>query len=515
MGQEHVTQTLQNAIRQDRVSHAFLFTGPRGTGKTSTARLLAKALNCEKGPSPEPCNACVPCTEITEGRCLDVFELDAASESGVEQIRQSIVDVVDYKPANCRFKVFIIDEVHDLSSKAFDALLKTIEEPPDHLIFILATTEFTKVPPTIRSRCQKFEFHRGTLEHLTKRLHFVAEQEGIEADMAALVAIARIADGGYRDALSLLEQVSITSEGRLTLNDVYDQLGLIADDVVDEIIHAVCDRDAATLLDRLDAISRRGRDPRSLLESMQFRLADLTRSLLQVQSDSCDAATEAALHATAQRIGMDRLLALRGLVANAHRSVRDVTLPKIWMEAELLSWKLDPPQTAPAVQPKELEPPKSRLEKAVVAPKNTTAPPDRLGSPDRQKESANREIPLPQATGDESIDRFATVWHGVTSEISKKSFSAFQRLATSRVKSIGDKAVTIELKRMADVDWVNKRPALLDLIHESLLKATGSKVELTFVHANGDASTYEPPAVDLPLEGEQLIDAARDVFGGM
>ncbi|MBL8064894.1 MAG: DNA polymerase III subunit gamma/tau, partial [Chthonomonadaceae bacterium] len=219
MGQGHVTKTLQNALSQGRIAHSYLFTGPRGTGKTSTARLLAKALNCENGPLPEPCNECQACREITAGNCMDVVEMDAASESGIDDVRESIVEAVDYQPTYCRYRVFIIDEVHDLSAKAFDALLKTIEEPPAHVVFVLATTEYSKVPPTIRSRCQRYEFHRGTIQDLVSRLTYVVEQEKADVDPVALTAIARMSDGGYRDALSLLELVLLTADGRVTIEN--------------------------------------------------------------------------------------------------------------------------------------------------------------------------------------------------------------------------------------------------------------------------------------------------------
>ena len=221
-------RTLQNGITSGRIAHSYLFTGPRGTGKTSTARLLAKALCCDNGPSAEPDDTCEICKAITSGSCVDVIEMDAASESGVEEIRSQIVEAAEYLPMICRYKIYIIDEVHDLSAKAFDALLKTIEEPPAHVIFVLATTEYNKVPPTIRSRCQKFEFHRASMQDLVSRLAYVAESEEVAAEPAALAAIARMADGGYRDGLTLLEQAILTADGKITLQQVYDQLGIVS-----------------------------------------------------------------------------------------------------------------------------------------------------------------------------------------------------------------------------------------------------------------------------------------------
>ncbi|HXV79070.1 MAG TPA: DNA polymerase III subunit gamma/tau [Candidatus Binatia bacterium] len=205
-GQEHITRTLSNAIRSNRIAHAYLFTGVRGVGKTTAARILAKALNCEKGPTPDPCNQCTACEEITRGNCIDVLEIDGASNRGIDEIRQ-IIDNSRYQPAQCRFKIYVIDEVHQVTKDAFNALLKTLEEPPPSVKFILATTEPHRLPETILSRCQRYDFRRISLREIVRRLDEISRQEGLNVTEGALVLIAREAEGSMRDAQSLLEQV--------------------------------------------------------------------------------------------------------------------------------------------------------------------------------------------------------------------------------------------------------------------------------------------------------------------
>src|ERR1043166_5770817 len=205
-GQAHIARTLQNAIRANRIAHAFLFTGVRGVGKTTAARILAKALNCENGPTPNPCNQCGNCEEITSGTSLDVLEIDGASNRGIDEIRQ-IIENVRYQPAKCRLKIYIIDEVHQVTKDAFNALLKTLEEPPPSVKFILATTEPHRLPETILSRCQRYDFRRISLREIVERLGEIAQKEGLRITEGALVLLAREADGSMRDAQSLLEQV--------------------------------------------------------------------------------------------------------------------------------------------------------------------------------------------------------------------------------------------------------------------------------------------------------------------
>lgn len=273
-GQKHVKQTLQNALLHNKTSHAYLFSGPRGTGKTSAAKVFAKALNCEKAPSKEPCNECPTCLSITEGSNTDVIEFDAASNSRVEEIRD-IIEKVRFAPSNARFKVYIIDEVHMLSNSAFNALLKTLEEPPPHAVFILATTEPHKLPLTIISRCQRFDFKPITSAEIVDRMKQVVADAGVEAEEAALKVIAQAASGGMRDALSMLDQVVSFSGDRLTAEAALLVTGSIGEDIFYQLAEALLSKDAAAALMLLDQLIVEGKDVSRLAEDLITFFRDL------------------------------------------------------------------------------------------------------------------------------------------------------------------------------------------------------------------------------------------------
>lgn len=267
VGQSHVSATLKNAIEHERLAHAYLFTGPRGVGKTSAARILAKALNCENGPAPEPCNACTNCTEIAEGRSVDVFEIDGASNRGIDEVR-NLRENIKYTPVHGKYRIYIIDEVHMLTSEAFNALLKTLEEPPSHVLFIFATTEPHRVPSTIMSRCQRFDFRRIGVKEISSHLKKICEQESIRIDDDALMMIAKKADGGLRDSQSILDQmISFTGE-HITAEDVVKALGIIEQDVFFEVTDVVLEKDVQKGLDLVDRIVSAGYDMAEFMEGI-------------------------------------------------------------------------------------------------------------------------------------------------------------------------------------------------------------------------------------------------------
>jgi len=269
VGQPAVSQTLANALTSKRIHHAYLFTGPRGCGKTTTARILAKALNCEKGPTPAPCDECTSCREIATSSSLDVLEMDAASHTGVDDVREVIIETVALAPTRDRYKVFIIDETHMLSNSAFNALLKTIEEPPAHVVFILATTEVHKVPATIASRCQRFKFRPAAPDILAEYLAVIAKKEKVAADPAALELLSRAAEGSLRDAVSLLDQCRSAGEGKVTVESVREMFGFVPQDLLIGVATALLSRDPKALAGWLKKIYEEGVEPAQLLKDLR------------------------------------------------------------------------------------------------------------------------------------------------------------------------------------------------------------------------------------------------------
>ncbi|MDW7711169.1 MAG: DNA polymerase III subunit gamma/tau [Deferrisomatales bacterium] len=344
-GQDHIVRALRNAISSGRIAHAYLFTGIRGVGKTSAARVLAKALNCVSGPTPTPCNACPSCREITEGRSGDVLEIDGASNTGVEDVRR-LREAVRYPPVRGPHRVYIIDEVHMLSTAAFNALLKTLEEPPAHVVFVLATTDPHKIPVTILSRCQQFDFKRLSLREMTALLADVAHAEGIAADEKSLAALAREAEGSVRDGQSLLDQVFSYAGESVTYEDVRDVLGVVDRDLLFGVARAVVERDARRVVEALAEAERFGYDVRRFGHDLLDVFRDLT--VIKALGEAEDLVDLAAEEVAAAReflvpTSWEEIHALFDILSRGIDTLRGASRPGPLLEMTLLKMAKLPP----------------------------------------------------------------------------------------------------------------------------------------------------------------------------
>ena len=342
IGQRAVTQTLRNAIGARRIAQSFVFAGPRGVGKTTTARILARCLNCEQGPTADPCGACDACVEIAEGRDMDVLEIDAATHTQVDKVREIIIAGIRTAPARDRHKIFIIDEVHRLSPQAFDALLKSVEEPPPHVVFMMATTEIDKVPPTIQSRSQVFELKTIGVRQIAEQLRAIANAEQIAIDDAAVMLIARAGDGSMRDAQSAFDQVIAFAGTTITTEDVATVLGLVRRELLFEMATAVAREDAAAIFQLADRAVEAGYELRTVLRE----LGRLTRDLLVISVDPSrvsdpEIAAEGEqeqLKAVAAQFSREDLLRAFEVLTKGEQEIRNSMQPRFHLEMTLLRW---------------------------------------------------------------------------------------------------------------------------------------------------------------------------------
>ena len=341
VGQEAIATTLTNAILQNKIAPAYLFSGPRGTGKTSSARILAKSLNClnSNSPTDKPCGKCHICTEITKGASLDVIEIDAASNTGVDNIRE-LIERAQFAPVQCRYKVYVLDEVHMLSTAAFNSLLKTLEEPPDRVVFVLATTDPQRVLPTIISRCQRFDFRRIPLDSMANHLKNISIKENIDITEDAILTIAQIAQGGLRDAESLLDQLSLTM-GQVTIEKVWDLVGAVPEKDLISLLKAIADDNGEAVLENTRRLLERGREPLIVLQNLASFYRDFLIAKTSPKRNDLVAITpptwkELCEEATKTQWNISLILKSQQHLKNSEVQIKNTTQPRLWLEVTLL-----------------------------------------------------------------------------------------------------------------------------------------------------------------------------------
>ncbi|HOR77465.1 MAG TPA: DNA polymerase III subunit gamma/tau [Anaerolineaceae bacterium] len=444
VGQDHIIQTLKNAVAADKVSQAYLFAGPRGTGKTTTARLLAKAVNClDPDLSKRPCNACENCIAVNEGRFLDLIEIDAASNTSVDDIRE-LRDNINFSPSQGRYKVYIIDEVHMLSTSAFNALLKTLEEPPSHVIFVLATTEIHKIPATVLSRCQRHEFRRIPVQTIIEKLKLLCAQEHIEIEDEALSLVARQATGSLRDAISLIDQLS--SIGKvITLETAQNILGTATSQAVLDLGQAIQDHDSARGLEVIHTALDAGTDPRQFAR----QVVDYLRTLLVIKlngSKDLELLPEvrSLMEAHAQNFSTEQLIATINQFNAAATDLKANWHPGLGLELAFAA-----SLTAPAEQPKTFiaEPISHPVSSTSRHPEKTgtDAGTPKVSSPKESSESVSAPQPAPvtSAQVDFNLDNLQERWDQIKREVRQMDQVAGALLNSSRIVSANDALLTL------------------------------------------------------------------------
>jgi DNA polymerase-3 subunit gamma/tau len=509
IGQEHIVRTLSNAIELERISHAFLFSGTRGVGKTTTARILARVLNCEKGPIVDPCGICTFCTEITEGNCIDVQEIDGASNNGVQEVRD-LIDNVQYATSAARYKVYIIDEVHMLSKSAFNALLKTLEEPPSRVIFIFATTELIKIPETILSRCQCFEFKPLSQSQITRQLELICKQEEIDIEKRGLEDISKIGAGSMRDAQSLLDQVIAYSGRKVDTESVEAVLGIVGGNTLEIFIDRLIDRQPVVLVTLIHEIVKQGKDLglfcRSLMEYLRnlliVKFSNQPETLINSHTCSLE-----ILKKQAECFHADELQVMFSVLSKAEMEMKRSSLSQMVFEMALLRLI----ETRPFKKIDEL------IEKINQAKNDNIEPVQHFSEKTNSKESPPVSTTVNQNTH--------VSWDQIKQQITRTKPFFEHYLEKCQVSVFSDKEIKLVFSDNFTFDLV-EAPENIQFLKETIKTVFGHDVDIKLTldtliqespvqFAAEEKKKFVAPETGKQKSETEIIQDALDIFGGI
>lgn len=543
VGQEHIKNALKNAIELNKISHAYLFTGPRGTGKTSTARIFAKSLNCKNGPTINPCGECESCVDITNAVPMDVIEIDAASNRKVEDT-QNILEKILYAPVYGKYKIYIIDEVHMLSSTAFNSLLKTLEEPPENVIFILATTEVHKVLDTIKSRCQRFDFRRITVDDIVKHLRFISDKENINITDDALFTIAKNSAGGMRDSIALLDQLSVLGgENPITTDDINQLLGRISFDVLNKLSNSILNSSPQEAVEFLENIYNSGNEPVQILSN----LLDYLKNLLIVKNCRSEIVFELtqlndfqieSLKAQTEKIETHQIVALLDKCAEYIKEIKLTNNPRLWLEVSIIDLANLAENTtladlqkrisllekgAPAETPHIYKTPPAPVTKPEFKPEiKKTEPVETLSMPAKPAETTPPEniqtddfAPMPKSHSVDSSEDISVLWSKLLDNITSPPTKSLLKQWANPVK-LSSESVIISINSenlLKQFIEGNKRNILIDAVNR-LFNQENSNVQVRLPNPDDkivkESSAPRPKSEAAVPPAPSVEDAAPD-----
>ena len=537
VGQEHIKNALKNAIELNKISHAYLFTGPRGTGKTSTARIFAKSLNCKNGPTINPCGECESCVDITNAVPMDVIEIDAASNRKVEDT-QNILEKILYAPVYGKYKIYIIDEVHMLSSTAFNSLLKTLEEPPENVIFILATTEVHKVLDTIKSRCQRFDFRRITVDDIVKHLRFISDKENINITDDALFTIAKNSAGGMRDSIALLDQLSVLGgENPITTDDINQLLGRISFDVLNKLSNSILNSSPQEAVEFLENIYNSGNEPVQILSNLLDYLKNLLivkncRSEIVFELTQLNDSQIESLKAQTEKIETHQIVALLDKCAEYIKEIKLTNNPRLWLEVSIIDLANLVENTtladlqkrisllekgAPAETPHIYKTPPAPVTKPEFKPEiKKTEPVETVSMPAKPAETTPPEniqtddfAPMPKSHSVDSSEDISVLWSKLLDNITSPPTKSLLKQWANPVK-LSSESVIISINSenlLKQFIEGNKRNILIDAVNR-LFNQENSNVQVRL--PNPDDKTVKESSAPRP-KSEAAVSPAPSV----